>query len=43
VPLFRQAIAILLELQLLTGHGGYVFSSERTQFGIRANKRLRYK
>lgn len=30
VPLSRQAIAILRELQSLTGHGRYVFSSLRT-------------
>ncbi|ATG89480.1 tyrosine-type recombinase/integrase [Methylomonas koyamae] len=35
VPLSRQALAILLELQPLTGHGRYVFPSERTPSGIR--------
>nr|WP_256361247.1 site-specific integrase [Methylomonas koyamae] len=35
VPLSRQALAILEELQPLTGHGRYVFPSERTPSGIR--------
>lgn len=35
VPLARQAVAILEELQPLTGHGLYVFPSERTPSGIR--------
>lgn len=35
VPLSRQAIAILQELQPLTGHGRYAFPSERTPSGIR--------
>jgi len=30
VPLSRQAVAILREIQLLTGHGRYVFPSQRT-------------
>jgi integrase len=35
VPLSTQAIAILEELQPLTGHGRFVFSSERTPRGDR--------
>ena len=35
VPLARQAVAILEELKPLTGHGLYVFPSERTPSGIR--------
>ncbi|WP_446810144.1 tyrosine-type recombinase/integrase [Methylomonas sp. 2BW1-5-20] len=35
VPLSRQAVAILKELQPLTGHGRYAFPSERTPSGIR--------
>lgn len=35
VPLSRQAIAILQELQPLTGRGRFVFPSERTPSGIR--------
>lgn len=31
VPLSRQAVAILREIQPLTGHGKYVFPSERTR------------
>lgn len=30
VPLSRQAVEVLTELQLLTGHGQYLFPSERT-------------
>jgi integrase len=30
VPLSRQSIAVLKELKLLTGHGKYLFPSERT-------------
>ncbi|WP_411727913.1 tyrosine-type recombinase/integrase [Methyloglobulus sp.] len=35
VPLSTQAIEILKELQPLTGHGRYLFPSERTQRGDR--------
>ncbi|WP_019864785.1 tyrosine-type recombinase/integrase [Methylovulum miyakonense] len=35
VPLSAQAMAILLELQPLTGHGRYIFPSERTPRGDR--------
>jgi integrase len=35
VPLACQAVAILEELKPLTGHGRYVFPSERTPSGIR--------
>lgn len=35
VPLSNQAIEILKELHLLTGHGRYVFASERTPRGDR--------
>ena len=36
VPLSKQAIAILINLKPLTGHGRYVFPSERTPKGDRA-------
>jgi len=36
VPLSKQAIAILEELHPLTGHGRFIFSSERTPRGVDA-------